>query len=118
VRAFNPFRIEDSEDVADALVERICRGIVRSIAAALASGIEEDEAIGVTQGLNVAHVLAAPVFETSEEANVEHKRWPIALDLIVNADAIITSVGYGPSLLRRSTVLARRAVVNGPRGSS
>jgi len=74
MRAFDPFSGEDGEDVADALVERVGRGIVRCFAAALAAGIEEDEAIGVTQGLNVASVLAAPVFETSEEADVEDKR--------------------------------------------
>jgi hypothetical protein len=94
VRACNPFRVEDGENAADALVERISRRIVRRVAAALAAGIEEDEAIGVTQSLNVASVLAAPVFETAEEADVEEKRWPAAFDLIVNADAVVVGVGH------------------------
>jgi hypothetical protein len=99
VRAFDPFSVEDGEDVADALVEYVSRGIVRRVAAALAAGIEEDEAIGVAQSLNVASVFAAPVFETAEEADVEDKRWPAAFDLIVNADAVVTGVGHGPSSL-------------------
>jgi hypothetical protein len=74
VRAFDPFSVEDGEDVTDALVEGVSRGIVRRVAAALAAGIEENEAIGVTQGLNEASVVAAPVFETPEEADVEDKR--------------------------------------------
>ena len=91
MRAVNPFSVEDGEDVAEALVERVGRGIVRRVATALAAGIEEDEAIAVTQGLNVACVLAAPVFETAEEADVEEKRWPAALDLIVDADAVVVA---------------------------
>jgi hypothetical protein len=94
VRAFNPFSVEDGEDVADALVECVGRGIVRRVAAALAARIEEDKTIGLTQGLNVARVLAAPVFETTEEADVEEKRWPAAFDLIVNADAVVVGVGH------------------------
>jgi hypothetical protein len=99
VRAFDPFSVEDGEDVTDALVERVSRGIVRRVAAALAAGIEEDEAIGVTQSLDVASVLAAPVFETAEEADMQDKRWPAAFDLIVNADAVVAGEGHGPSSL-------------------
>ena len=43
MRAFDAFSIEDGEDIADALVERIGRGIARRVATALATGIEEDE---------------------------------------------------------------------------
>ena len=102
MRAFNPFSVEDGEDVADALVERVGRGIVRRVAAALAAGIEEDEAIGVTQSPNLTSVLAAPIFETSKEADVKDQRWPAALDLIVNADAVVVGVRHRwPSPSRR-----------------
>jgi hypothetical protein len=101
VGAFDPFNVENGEDVAHALVTRIGRGVVWRVAAALAAGIEEDEAIGITQSLNVASVVAAPVFETSKKADVEDQRRPAALDLIVNADAIVGGVGHGPSSFRR-----------------
>jgi hypothetical protein len=95
VRAFNPFSVEDGEDVADTLAEGIGRGIVRRITAALTAGIEEDEAIGITKGFDVAGVFAAPVFETAEEADVEDQRGSAALELVVNTDAVILGVGRG-----------------------
>src|SRR5215207_795026 len=63
-----------------------------AIAATLSPRIEQDEAVGFAEGGDVSCVR--PILQPAGKADVEHEWRPTAVDLVPNADSIVSGVGH------------------------
>src|SRR5262249_15178122 len=82
--------------VPDALARPVGAWVVRAVALALTAGVDEHEAVIITQRLGVTDVGPAPVVEAAEKADVEDQRRPAALDLVIDANPVVDSVEHRP----------------------
>ena len=87
MRLVNAQLLEHSNDVSGLFFQDIGSRIVGLIALAMASGIDEDEAIVLLKCIDVAE--NPPIFEAPVKPVQQDQRRTLAFDLIVNSHAVV-----------------------------
>jgi hypothetical protein len=85
--------VEDGDDVPALLYQLVLRGVVGLVGLTVAAGVDQDAAVGVLEGIDVAG--GTPAGELAAEAVLKDKGFAVALDLVVDADAVVRGVRQG-----------------------
>jgi hypothetical protein len=79
--------VEDGDNVLALLYQLVFRGVVGFVGLTVAAGVDQDAAVGVLEGIDVAR--GAPAGELAAEAVLEDEGFAVAFDFVVDADAVV-----------------------------
>jgi hypothetical protein len=92
VRVIYAERVQHRQHILDPVLQGIGLRIVKLIALAMPSGIDQNELIVLPQGSYIP--IGIPVLQAAGKAMLEDERWPLTFHLIVNAHAVIIGIRH------------------------